>query len=230
MMTTVKAWERWQAMIINKMTAHNSPKANEFYTLMPDIRSNWGASGVIFENERELLTPPRRILRPPQGGFPPLRQMPQLGHNPRKGKMPRDLEGIFSGYWLVSERLKKVFEEVDPLAFAFAECLFRMPDGSVGPKHFLCDTVRVLDAVDEEASTLNVEISDEFVNGKFYNFCGGARLAFDKNVIGSAHIFRVPYSGRLVVCDRAFRDAVRHAGIGAQSCSDGLWFEDAADM
>lgn len=217
-------------MIMAAVTAHNSPKANEFYTLMPDIRSNWGPYGVIFSNERELLTPPRRILRPPEGGFPPLRQIPQLEYDPRKGKMPRDLEGIFSGYWLVSERLKKVFEEIDPLAFEFAECTFHLPDGSMGPTHFLCDVVRVLDAVDEDASRLNVEISDEFVNGKFYNLCGGARLAFHQSVVGSAHIFRVPYSGRLVVCDKAFRDAVRQAGIGSKSHSDGLWFEDAANL
>ncbi|MCD5975529.1 imm11 family protein, partial [Pseudomonas quasicaspiana] len=74
-------------MIMAAVTAPNSPKANEFYTLMPDIRSNWRPYGVIFSNERELLTPPRRILRPPEGGFPPLRQIPQLEYDPRKGKM-----------------------------------------------------------------------------------------------------------------------------------------------
>ncbi|CAH2709803.1 DUF1629 domain-containing protein [Xanthomonas campestris pv. nigromaculans] len=214
----------------DNMTVQSGPKKGEFYTLMPDIRSNWKTSGVVFENEKELLTPPRRILRPVKGGIPPLRQTPLLVYDPKKGKMPRDLEGIYSGYWLVSERLKNVFEAVDPQGFEFAECEFRLPDGSVGPKHYLCDVVRVLDAVDEEASELKVEISDDFVNGKFYDLSGGAKLAFDKGVIGSAHIFRFPYSGILVVCDSVLREAVRHAGIGAKSHSDGLWFADAADQ
>lgn len=48
----------------DNMTVQSGPKKGEFYTLMPDIRSNWKTSGVVFENEKELLTPPRRILRP----------------------------------------------------------------------------------------------------------------------------------------------------------------------
>ncbi|MFA1723073.1 DUF1629 domain-containing protein [Xanthomonas campestris] len=213
----------------DNMTVQSGPKKGEFYTLMPDIRSNWKASGVIFENEKELLTPPRRILRPAEGGFPPLRQTPRLGYDPKKGKMPRDLEGIFSGYWLVSERLKNVFESVDPQGFEFAECEFQLPDGSVGPTHYLCDVVRVLDALDEESSKLNIEISDEFALGKYYNLLGGASMAFKKEVVGDSHIFRLPYSAKLVICDKTFFDAIRSAGIGFKGGSDGLWFEDAAD-
>ncbi|MEA9656416.1 DUF1629 domain-containing protein [Xanthomonas campestris pv. raphani] len=73
----------------DNMTVQSGPKKGEFYTLMPDIRSNWKTSGVVFENEKELLTPPRRILRPIEGGIPPLRQSPRLGYDPKKGKMRR---------------------------------------------------------------------------------------------------------------------------------------------
>lgn len=72
------------------------PKKGEFYTLMPDIRSNWKASGVIFENEKELLTPPRRILRPAEGGFPPLRQTPRLGYDPKKARCPAILKAYLA--------------------------------------------------------------------------------------------------------------------------------------
>lgn len=68
------------------------PKKGEFYTLLPDIRSNWKTSGVVFENEKELLTPPRRILRPVEGGIPPLRQTPRLGYDPKKERCPAILK------------------------------------------------------------------------------------------------------------------------------------------
>ncbi|MET0611913.1 imm11 family protein [Pseudomonas caspiana] len=44
--------------------------------------------------------------------------------------------------------------------YASRHITFHLPDGSVVPTHFLCDIVRVLDTVDEEASRLNVEVSD----------------------------------------------------------------------
>lgn len=59
---------------------------------------------------------------------------------------------------------------VDPEAFAFVECDSRLADGSKGPKHFLCDVVREVDALDEEASRLKIEIDEDFVNGKFYSW------------------------------------------------------------
>lgn len=75
---------------------------------------------------------------------------------------PEDLEGGFSGYWLVSERLRRVMEAVDSEAFAFANADYRLADGSKGPTVFLCDVVRVIDALDEQSSQLTIEISDDF--------------------------------------------------------------------
>ncbi|QTH25300.1 hypothetical protein XcfCFBP6166P_23620 [Xanthomonas citri pv. phaseoli var. fuscans] len=54
------------------------------------------------------------------------------------------------------------------------------------------------------------------------------RLAFKKDALGSLHVFRLPYHG-MVFCDRVFKDAVEAAGIGGQSGSDGLWFDDVVN-
>jgi hypothetical protein len=211
-----------------EMTTENKPKKGEFYALMPDLRIAGPGHGVVFENLKQLLTPPRRSLRPWEGGFPPLREMPRLVHDPKQGDLPLDLEASFGGYWLVSERLKKVFEEVDPDAFEFREVDFRLADGSQGNKYFLCDVVRILDAVDEENSTLQIERGDEYVDGKAYNFSGGANLAFKADVVGRAHIFQLTHSFS-VFCDLVMLDAIRYAGISSGEHSGGIWFFDASD-
>ncbi len=115
--------------------------------------------------------------------FPLLRETPRLVYRERQGVPPQDLEGGLSGYWLISERLRQVMEEIDPDAFAFADTDYRLEDGSKGPTYFLCDVVRTLDALDEEASQLNIVISDEYEAGKYYRLTGEVRLAFNREVL-----------------------------------------------
>lgn len=119
----------------------------------------------VFENEDALLATPRLILLPKAGGFPPLRETPRLVYRERQGVPPQDLEGGLSGYWLVSEHLRQVMEEIDPDAFVFADTDYRLEDGSKGLTYFLWDVVRTLDALDEEASQLDIVISDEYTAG-----------------------------------------------------------------
>ncbi|WP_369939893.1 DUF1629 domain-containing protein [Xanthomonas medicagonis] len=209
-----------------KMT--NQPKKGEFFELLPDARRGGKGHGVIFENEQALLTPPRLILQPDEGGFPPLRETPRLIYDPKEGALPQDLEGGFSGYWLVSERLRNVMESVDADAFAFADTDYRLADGSKGPTVFLCDVVRTLDALDEEASELDIKIGDDYEAGKYYSLAGGSRLAFRRDVLGNAHVFKLPFNDG-VFCDRVFKEAVEAAGIGANGNSDGLWFYDVVN-
>lgn len=146
-------------------------------------------------------------MRPAEGGFPPLREVPRLVLDPKEGKPLRDFNDGFSGYWLVSERLKRIFETVDPEGFEFVACDYTLPNGSTGPQYYLCDMNRTIDALDEENSTLRIDLGDEWVGGKAYNFAGGPRLIFKKDVVKHAHIFRTPFSVE-VFCDRTLRDAV----------------------
>ncbi|WP_369943533.1 DUF1629 domain-containing protein [Xanthomonas medicagonis] len=206
----------------------NKPKKGAFFELLPDVRRGGKGHGVIFENEKVLLTPPRLILQPDDGGFPPLKETPRLIHDPKKGALPQDLEGGFSGYWLVSERLRNVMESVDADAFVFADVDYRLADGSKGATVFLCDVIRTLDALDEEASELDIKVSDDYEAGKYYSLAGGSRLAFKHDVLGKAHVFMLPFHGG-VFCDRVFKDAVKAAGIGGRGRSEGLWFYDVVN-
>jgi Protein of unknown function (DUF1629) len=206
----------------------NQPRPGEFFLLEAGAISGPG-HGVVFVNLDRLLTPPRLILWPDGGGFPVLRETPQLIYSPSKGVPPRDLEAGFSGYWLVSERLHHVMVSVDPNAFAFAEVDYRLADGTAGPRYYLCDVIQEVDALDESASKLFIDTSDEFVNGKFYDLTGGASLTFKRERLGSAHVFKTPYNDT-VFCDRIFKDAAAAAGIATDTDADGMWVIDASDI
>ena len=170
-----------------------------------------------------MITPGLIIFAPPPEkgyGFATLPKKPQLVHDRRLGKMPRDLEGL-SGYLLVSERLKQLFEVVDPAGFEFVECDFKMADGSTGPRYYLADVVRVLDALNEEASRLRIRFEPS--GRKVYSFAGGAKLVFRDDIAGSTHIFRTPYS-LVIFCDDVLKAACKKASI------TGTWFIDADRM
>lgn len=206
----------------------NPPKPGEFFLLEAGAISGPG-HGVVFVNLDRLLTPPRLILWPEGGGFPVLSETPLLIYSPSKGVPPRHLEAGFSGYWLVSERLHQVMISVDTNAFAFAEVDYRLAEGSAGPRYYFCDVVQEIDALDESASKLLIDTSDEFVNGKYYDLTGGASVTFKRERLGAAHVFKTPYNDT-VFCDRVFKDAVAAAGIATDSDSDGMWFIDASDI
>nr|WP_292015518.1 DUF1629 domain-containing protein [Mesorhizobium sp.] len=125
-------------------------KSRRFFKFDSDLRGGKG-HGVRIANEDALITPGLIVFAPPPAkghGFAELPEKPQLVHYPKEGKMPRDLE-ILHGYLIVSERLKRVFEDVDAAGFEFVDCDFTLADGSQGPKYYLADVVRVLDAIDE---------------------------------------------------------------------------------
>ncbi|MDV3467262.1 DUF1629 domain-containing protein [Stenotrophomonas sp. C3(2023)] len=203
----------------------NRPKEGDFYII--DVEMGGPGHRVVFENEDELLTPPRLILRPKDGGFPLLKAKPRLRQT-HKGRTVRDLDSDFSGYWLVSEPLKQVFESVDPEGFVFAECEFILHDGSIGPKYYLCDVVRTLDAVDETTSKVKIKLGEGFPHGKCYDTSGGVSLAFRKNVVGPAHVFRTPYNSMTIFCDRVLRDAIIDRGFGKKPNRRGVLLTDAS--
>jgi len=169
---------------------------------------------------RELLDG-RRILDPPSGerGGPKYSDVPRFLFDKQLGLPPRDLEEYWH-YWLVSNKTKAVLEGVDPDGFVFVECDVLRPDGAVGPAYWLCDVIRILDAVDEAASRL--KIYDE-QGPKSYSLVGGATLVFKEAVVGEAHVFRMAHLKPAVICDQQLKDACKVAGLR------GISFRDAAN-
>lgn len=185
-----------------------SAKIRKFYAFGPDITGGGSGHGLVFANEKKLLTPPRIIVKPAEGGFPVLHERPHIIYDPKKGKPPRDLEASLSGYWFISERLKTIFEAVDPDGFAFAKCDYTLANGTKGPTHYLCDVVRTLDAIDEDKSQMKLPTIYP-AGEKVYDFTGKTSLVFREDVIGSAHIFRLFYLKTAVFCVSSLYDACK---------------------
>lgn len=190
----------------------NEASAVKIFVLRPSITGQGRGHGLIFSNLETLLAPPRRVLRPTQGGFPPLKETPLLVQEQSGKPSLDDLEATFSGYWLVSGRLRETFEKVDPQGFAFADCEVRLANGVDAGERYLCDVLRVIDALDEERSQTRIDVSDDFENGKFYHVTTGSSLVFKPAAVGGAHTFRTPYSG-FVFCDEVMHTALATGGF-----------------
>lgn len=203
----------------------NAPKLNEFFIINRDY--NAPLHGVEFVNKEELRPADQAFVRPDAGGFPVFAELP-IFRETLPGHTLTDFNSSFEGYWLVSEGLKAVLETVDPEGTEFSPTRFIRADGSEHKKFYLCDVIRSLDAVDEDASDLRI-ITEGFPEGKFYRVAGGASLAFKRDVVAGSHIFRLKFNDALIVCDRQMRDALIERGYGALGEDSGMSIQDAAD-
>jgi Protein of unknown function (DUF1629) len=188
-----------------------------------------GNQGYLLENLLSLA-PDEKALRPPPGrrGFRDYPEMPRFLFDKSVGRLPQDLE-LFHAYWLVSDRTKSVFEAVDPAGFAFLACDVRLPRGDYdGSPYWLCDVVRVLDALDEAQSRLTIGIRESKAYSdfgkKYYSFSGGRELVFRDDAIGDARVFRMEYLQAVVICDQTMKRACKAAGL------KGIKFDGAKDQ
>lgn len=130
-------------------------------------------------------------------GLAALKETPRLRYDSRIGDMPDDLESGLTDYWLVSEPLKQVLEAADPEGFVFALCDFRLEDGTPAAPHYLCEVVRIIDAIDEEAST--VKVLTGYPNGKYYSLVGGGKVGIqERRSRGRAYLQNTLY-GRCIL-------------------------------
>jgi hypothetical protein len=147
-------------------------------------------------------------------GFPAYREKPRVVIGKRRsGSPPGDME-LCHSYWLISDRLKSLFETIDLPAFALRACDVKLRDGPPGSVHWLCDVVGVLEAFGE--STVQ-KFHLDARTGLSWN----KTLVFNETVIGDSHIFRTPYSEN-VFCDQVMKDSCRAAGMNVrfEDCSE----------
>lgn len=187
------------------------PKARKFYNMDQDLRVR-GRPGYRLENEG-LLLQGQLLLSPPieRRGFPDYPEPPRFMFDQKIGHFPRDLE-LCHSYWLISDRMKTVLETVDPEGFAFLRCEVRLADDEPGPVSWLCDALRILDAVDEASSRVRIKYLPQY-NSKVYELAGGANLVFKEDVVGAAHVFRLAHRKSAVFCDQQVKDACKAADL-----------------
>lgn len=192
-------------------SAHQGRKRKLY---MVTKRSSGGVFGYELSNNQTLFSGGPCIFLPPPGnrGFRNYPEMPVFIAGGKRGQRTgRDFEQ-YSVYWFISDRMKAVLERVDPGAFAFLKCRVQLPNGMDGPTRWLCDVVRVLDALDEEKSSkIGIGTAD---NGrKVYLISWGVPLIFKDDVVGPHHIFRMMYFEPIVICDEEMRLACKTANL-----------------
>lgn len=188
-----------------------SAKKRRFY-IVHRVYSSTRAGGFELLNGETLFHDGPGIFAPPPGrrGFRDYPAVPLFISNNRLGRTDRDFEE-YCGYWFISDRMKTVLERIDPEGFAFLKCKVHLPDGTDGPLHWLCDVVRVLDALDEEKSRIESGTADD--GSKVYIPLIGRPLIFKDDAVGPHHIFRMKYFEPLIICDEEIRLACKAADL-----------------
>jgi Protein of unknown function (DUF1629) len=146
--------------------------------------------------------------RPTRGyGFPRVAEPPVFLFI---GRAERDF-WEFCTYWFVSDRMKAFLEQFDPEAFDFLKCEIKLPNGASSPVRWLCDVVRVIDAVDEEKSSRI--IIGRNTMGEKYLLQGQGSYVFKEDAVGPHHVFHIMHSPHEVVGDEEFKRACKAAGL-----------------
>lgn len=189
----------------------------EFYEIRPSLDK--GRPGFYLEDQSILV---RGEL-----AFPAFPQPPVVVFDRKTGHLPRDLE-LLRSFWLVSERTKAVFEKIDPKGFAFVELKVKLLSGDYdGPRYFMCNVIRILDALDEAQSRIKIAVRDDKAYSdfgrKYYSLlvgAAGAVLVFRDGVIGDARIFRMEYLRRTIICDEQLASASKEAKLKGMTFAD----------
>jgi hypothetical protein len=201
---------------------HASQKRGNF--LIPALTIAQVARPLLKSKTKALVWAEHAVFasHPYRRGFPNYPEPPRILLNKKAHRPIRDLEDC-SGYWLISDRAKQLFETLDPDGFAFVKCEVRFIDSDLGPDLWLCDVVRVLDALDEPAST-GVATRHESDRKKYDFAIGLTNLVFKEDVVRNVHIFRMAYFVPIVISDQYLRDACKAAGL------KGILFRDASHL
>jgi hypothetical protein len=194
------------------------PNERKFYFMSHDF-ARGGPPGFKLENEETLKNGRRSIANAPRKpGFPDFPDTPRFLFDKRLGREPRDLEE-YDAYWVVSQSMKQILETADSDGVAFLKCGVELPDGRPGPDRWLCDVLRVLDAVDEEASSIKIKYEG---TRKIYSLMGRPNVIFKDEVVGRAHLFRMAYLEAQIVCDEELRIAIRVNKLTGASFQDAM--------
>ena len=198
-------------------------RSRKFYKVSCRVRSRAGRYALLNGDRLFPENPwgapaqnPSAFLRPgvPLQDFP---EAPVFLADAKLGPIHWDFE-VDTGYWFISDKMKTVLQAVDPEAFAFLQCHVRSPDGQECPVRWLCDVVRVLDALDEEKSEASSKWYGKPLvcvakNGsKFYNPSTEA-LFFKESVVGNCHAFRMKYGHESVIFDEEMRQTCKSAQL-----------------
>ena len=124
---------------------------------------------------------------------------PRVRFNRERGRTAfRDAAPVTLDIWLISDRLKRSFEQIDREAFVFQKVVADYAGFSEpGPDYWFVYIMRVLDCVDEANSVIRYQ--DDLPGVK--NYVALVDVEMRPEIVGAAHAFRLTYGGQLIVDD-----------------------------
>lgn len=192
------------------------PNRPPFYLLNDRARST--PAGKEFLNMSEVCAGTGVIILCPRSswerGFRSYAARPRFRISRRLGRTVPDVES-YLGYWFISDAAKRVLDAVSPQDFCYLPVEVDVDRGCEPRTCWLCDVVTMLDAVDETRSGgLRVTFNDQ--GRKLHNtLC--ASTAFDENIVGEHHVFRLLTDPNQIICTERFKSAYKAAKLSGQS-------------
>ncbi|WP_420969190.1 imm11 family protein [Bradyrhizobium sp. B120] len=179
----------------------------KYFTFATDFTQR-SAPFAEWVNEEQQMEDFRPAPRKPFRGIGRFSQPPQIRFD-RKGRRGAVLDAypVTLGFWMVSDRLKALFERLDPDPQAFVFQLVEVDYSNFpepGPGCWFCYFMRELDCVDEERSELTYY--DNIPAIKAYRALVDVKMRPD--VIGSAHAFRLKFADMQSIVDDLIVDVV----------------------
>jgi hypothetical protein len=212
-----EAWAVWQRAIPQESLVTENMKKSEqgkdapagprkYYTLETDFTVANTSPLRHWVNQKEQNAGLRSNADLPFGGYR-FSEPPQIRFD-RKGRrgVLLDADPITLGIWLVSDRLKRLLERLDPEAFVFQQVKVDYSNfPEPGPDYWFCYIMRVLDCVDEGHSVLRYY--DKVPGVKHYQALIDVKMR--PEVVGSAHAFRLKHAGLKSIIDDVIVDALK---------------------
>ncbi|CAL80514.1 conserved hypothetical protein [Bradyrhizobium sp. ORS 278] len=170
----------------------------KYFALKPDFNATAKAPGHQWLNRTEQMV---GFYPHPDQPFRGIRfsKPPRIRFDRKRGRTTlRDAAPFALSSWLITDRLKLLFERLDPEAFVFQKVevdYSNFPEA--GPDYWLVYFMRMLDCVDEEHSIIAYQ--DDLPGVK--NYLGLIDVSMRPDIVGEAHAFRLIYADSTLIVD-----------------------------
>lgn len=199
--------------------ANQSEQKRIYYELKPDFEDEETGPIPRWLNEKEAFQdfPDPDLSKPFHNLQFPSQPKWFFDHTGRD--KPLELEDAYPTRahptWLISNRLKNLFEQIDPEAFVFMKVetdYSNFPKS--GPDYWFMYMMRELDCVDEEHSTIRFQIN--ILPRK--NYLALLNVKMRPEAVGWAHAFRLKYARQTLIVDDVIVDAFKERKITGFEC------------
>jgi hypothetical protein len=189
---------------------HASQGSRKYFELTPDFNVAHKAPKNRWVNEKQQMKGFSSRRDQPFRGLR-LSEPPQIAFERERGRTTlRDAAPVTLAIWLISDRLKRLFEALDPEAFVFQKVVVDYSNfPEPGPDYWFAYIIRTLDCVDEEHSVIRYQDKPAGIK----NYLALIDVRMRPEMVGSAHAFRLRYATLKLIVDDVIVAALNVAKI-----------------